>query len=31
MDMKRDYYEDIQLFQSGVVLAWTVVLLLVLL
>jgi branched-chain amino acid transport system permease protein len=30
MDIKRDYYEDIQLFQSGVVLAWTVVLLLVL-
>src|SRR5450759_4599101 len=30
MDMKRDYYEDIQLFQSGVVLFWTVVLLLVL-
>ena len=23
MDMKRDYYEDIQLFESGVVLFWT--------
>lgn len=30
MDMKRDYYEDIQLFESGVVLFWTVALLLVL-
>ena len=30
MDMKRDYYEDIQLFQSGVVLFWTVALLVVL-
>lgn len=29
MDMKRDYYEDIQLFESGVVLFWTVALLLV--
>jgi branched-chain amino acid transport system permease protein len=28
MDMKRDYYEDIQLFESGVVVFWTVVLLL---
>jgi len=28
--MKRDYYEDIQLFESGVVLFWTVALLLVL-
>jgi branched-chain amino acid transport system permease protein len=27
MDMKRDYYEDIQLFESGVVLFWTIVLL----
>ncbi len=24
MDMKRDYYEDIQLFQSGTILAWSV-------
>ena len=30
MDMKRDYYEDIRLFESGVVLFWTVALLLVL-
>jgi branched-chain amino acid transport system permease protein len=30
MDMKRDYYEDIRLFDSGVVLFWTIVLLLVL-
>jgi branched-chain amino acid transport system permease protein len=28
MDMKRDYYEDIRLFKSGVVLFWTIVLLL---
>jgi len=28
MDMKRDYYEDIQLFESGVVVFWTVVFLL---
>ncbi len=28
MDMKRDYYEDIALFKSNVVLFWTVVLLL---
>lgn len=28
MDMKRDYYEDIRLFKTGVVLFWTVVLLL---
>lgn len=27
MDMKRDYYEDIELFQSGTVLAWSLVLL----
>lgn len=27
MDMKRDYYEDIELFSSGTVLFWTVVLL----
>ncbi|MCX7981691.1 MAG: branched-chain amino acid ABC transporter permease [Syntrophales bacterium] len=27
MDMKRDYYEDVQLFESNVVLFWTVVLL----
>ncbi|MBM4312500.1 MAG: branched-chain amino acid ABC transporter permease [Deltaproteobacteria bacterium] len=26
MDMKRDYYEDIRLFDSGVVLFWTIVL-----
>ncbi|MBA4392577.1 MAG: branched-chain amino acid ABC transporter permease, partial [Desulfobacca sp.] len=26
MDMKRDYYEDIQLFESGVVVFWTAVL-----
>ncbi len=31
MDMKRDYYEDIALFKSNVVLFWTVVLLLFLL
>ncbi|HBB16814.1 MAG: ABC transporter permease [Syntrophus sp. RIFOXYC2_FULL_54_9] len=30
MDMKRDYYEDIRLFNSGVVLFWTVALMLVL-
>jgi len=30
MDMKRDYYEDIELFPSGTVLAWSLVLLLVL-
>jgi branched-chain amino acid transport system permease protein len=30
MDMKRDYYEDIRLFKSGVVLFWTIALLLVL-
>jgi branched-chain amino acid transport system permease protein len=30
MDMKRDYYEDIQLFESGVVLFWTILLLLTL-
>jgi branched-chain amino acid transport system permease protein len=30
MDMKRDYYEDIRLFNSGVVLFWTIALLLVL-
>ena len=30
MDMKREYYEDIQLFSSGVVLFWTVALLAVL-
>jgi len=28
MDMKRDYYEDIRLFKSGVVLFWTIALLL---
>lgn len=28
MDMKRDYYEDVQLFESKVVLFWSVVLLL---
>ena len=27
MDRKRNYYEDIQLFESGVVLFWTVALL----
>ncbi|HET56936.1 MAG TPA: branched-chain amino acid ABC transporter permease [Deltaproteobacteria bacterium] len=27
MDMKRDYYEDIELFSSGTILFWTVVLL----
>ncbi|HPC48050.1 MAG TPA: branched-chain amino acid ABC transporter permease, partial [Deltaproteobacteria bacterium] len=30
MDMKRDYYEDIELFSSGTVLFWSVVLLVVL-
>jgi branched-chain amino acid transport system permease protein len=30
MDMKRDYYEDIRLFDSGVVLFWTMALLLIL-
>ncbi len=30
MDMKRDYYEDIRLFNSGVVLFWTAVLLIAL-
>mgnify|MGYP001118789897 CR=1 FL=1 len=30
MDMKRDYYEDIELFSSGTVLFWSVVLLAVL-
>jgi len=30
MDMKRDYHEDIRLFESGVVLFWTVALLLIL-
>ena len=30
MDMKRDYYEDIRLFDSGVVLFWTMALLLAL-
>mgnify|MGYP000883458301 FL=1 len=25
MDMKRDYYEDVRLFESGVVLSWTAV------
>jgi branched-chain amino acid transport system permease protein len=30
MDMKRDYYEDIRLFESGVVLFWTVSLLVLL-
>jgi branched-chain amino acid transport system permease protein len=30
MDMKRDYYEDIQLFKSNVVLFWSAVLLLAL-
>ena len=28
MDMKRDYYEDIELFKSGTVLVWTILLLL---
>ena len=28
MDMKRDYYEDVQLFRSGVVLFWFIILLL---
>lgn len=31
MDMKRDYYEDVQLFQSNVVLFWSVAFLLLLL
>ena len=26
MDMKRDYYEDVQLFSSGVVLFWFLIL-----
>jgi len=30
MDMKRDYYEDVQLFKSGVVLFWTSALLILL-
>ncbi len=30
MDMKRDYYEDVKLFESGVVLFWTTALLLLL-
>lgn len=30
MDMKRDYYEDVELFQSGTILFWSVVLLIVL-
>jgi branched-chain amino acid transport system permease protein len=30
MDMKRDYYEDIRLFDSGVVLFWTIVLMITL-
>ena len=30
MDMKRDYYEDVQLFKSNVVLFWSAALLLVL-
>ncbi|HNV65428.1 MAG TPA: branched-chain amino acid ABC transporter permease [Smithellaceae bacterium] len=30
MDMKRSYYEDIELFKSGVILFWTIVFLLVL-
>ncbi len=30
MDMKRSYYEDIELFKSGVILFWTIILLLVL-
>jgi branched-chain amino acid transport system permease protein len=30
MDMKRDYYEDIRLFDSGVILFWTIALLLTL-
>jgi branched-chain amino acid transport system permease protein len=30
MDMKRDYYEDIKLFESGVVFFWAIVLLLAL-
>jgi branched-chain amino acid transport system permease protein len=30
MDMKRAYYEDIELFKSGVVLFWTICLLAVL-
>ena len=30
MDMKRDYYEDVQLFKSGVVLFWTAVFLILL-
>lgn len=28
MDMKRDYYEDIELFKSGTVLVWTILFLL---
>jgi len=28
MDMKRDYYEDIELFKSGTVLFWSILLLL---
>jgi hypothetical protein len=27
MDMKREYYEDIELFSSGTILFWTIVLL----
>ncbi len=30
MDMKRDYYEDVKLFESGVVLFWSVALMLLL-
>jgi branched-chain amino acid transport system permease protein len=30
MDMKRDYYEDVKLFESGVVLFWSVALILLL-
>ncbi|MFO7569031.1 MAG: branched-chain amino acid ABC transporter permease [Smithellaceae bacterium] len=28
MDMKRDYYEDVELFKSGTVLVWTIIFLL---
>jgi len=31
MDMRRDYYEDIELFKSGTILFWTIVLFIVLL
>jgi hypothetical protein len=30
MDMKRDYHEDVELFKSGTILAWSIVLLILL-